>query len=94
MTTDEKLAVQTVVVEFLQSAAQDQKTLLLDVLLSGDGHSLVHHVLSTQAAYAQRRADTLNHLLRSLQAEHPIAPAAPPPMPGQPPMPGMPGGGR
>jgi len=71
MSPDEKLAVQTVVVEFLQSTAQEQKTLLLDVLLSGDGHSLVHHVLSQQAAYAQRRADTLNHLLRALQAEHP-----------------------
>jgi len=90
MSPDEKLAVQTVVVEFLQSTAQDQKTLLLDVLLSGDGHSLVHHVLSTQAAYAQRRADTLNHLLRALQAEHPpptaeaprAAPQAPLPMPG------------
>jgi len=91
MSPDEKLAVQTVVVEYLQSATtEERKTLLLDVLLSGDGYSLVHHVLSQQAAYAQRRADTLNHLLRALQAEHPppvaeaprAVPQAPLPMPG------------
>jgi hypothetical protein len=79
MTTDEKLAVQTVVVEFLQTAAQDQKTLLLDVLLGGTGHPFVHHVLSTQAAYAQRRADTLNYLLRELAKDFPAPAEAPAP---------------
>jgi len=82
MTSEEKILIQAEVVQFLQSTAEDQKTLLLDVLLSGDGHALVHHILSTRAAYAQRRADALNYLLRAMTAEHPLsapqAPAEPP----------------
>jgi hypothetical protein len=92
MSPDEKLAVQTVVMEYLQASTADHPTLLFDVLLSGDGHTLVHHVLSTQAAYAQRRADTLNHLLRAITIERPPvasqAPQEPPPVPGRVPMPG------
>lgn len=92
MSPDEKLAVQTVVMEFLQGNAQERPTLLCDVLLSGDGMALVHQVLSSQAAYAQRRADTLNHLLRAIVAEHPPvapqAPAEPPLPPGRLPLPG------
>jgi len=86
MAPDEKMAIQVVLSEYLQNAPENQKTLLLDVLLSGDGHRLVYHVLSQQAAYAQRRADTLNHLLRALQAEHPL-PAAEPAPPPQAPLP-------
>ena len=82
MTSEEKVLIQAEVVQFLQSTAEEQKTLLLDVLLSGDGYSLVYQVLSTQAAYAQQRADALNYLLRAMSAEHPLqapqAPAEPP----------------
>jgi len=84
MSPDEKLAAQTVVMEYLQATAAEHPTLLLDVLLSGDGQTLVHHVLSHQAAYAQRRAETLAYLIQQIQAERAAPPAAepgPPPSP-------------
>ena len=87
MTSDERLAVQRVVVEQLQRDAQEHPTLLIDTLLSGDGWHLVHGVLMHQETAARVRADTLRSLLQSLMKEHMPQPAAPPPPPMPPPSP-------
>jgi len=81
MTPDERLAMQTIVVEQLQRDAQEHPTLLIETLLSGDGWRLVHRTLESQEAYARGRADTLRHLLQTLIAERmPQAQAQAPPM--------------
>jgi hypothetical protein len=95
MTAEERLAIQTVVVEQLQRDAQEHPTLLVDTLLDGDGWGLIHRVLSQQEAYARGRADTLRRLLQTLLTERMPPPSAGPPPgypPVMPPTPGVPRG--
>jgi len=83
MSPEERVAIQTVVVETLQAESQRVPTLLIDTLLSGDGYQLVHQILAQQAAAARQRADTLGELLRRMTAAATPAepPAAEPPSP-------------
>jgi len=96
MNPDERLAVQRVVMDWLQQDATENPTRLIDILLSGDGWQFVHHVVSTRAAYARGNAEAMDHLLRVLNTERlpPPAPAQPTPPPApptyMPPTPGVP----
>jgi hypothetical protein len=85
MTTEERLAIQTVLVEQLQAEAREHPTLLVDALLAGDGWALVYRVMSQQEAHARQRAETLRHLLGAMAAEGrregPPGPAPPTPRP-------------
>jgi hypothetical protein len=63
---NEKLAVQTVIMEELTRRMADEPTLLIDVLMSGQGQAFVLNVLSQQAGDARRRTETLSFLLKKL----------------------------
>lgn len=76
MSPEERMALQGVVVEYLQSRAQEQPTLLVDTLLSGDGYSLLYQVLSKLSLEARQRAGALGHLLQLLMTERGIATGA------------------
>lgn len=80
MSPDEKLAIQTTIVQFLERASKDHPTLLVDTLLSGDGWNLVHAVLAREEAYARGRAQTMHALLGAILQDR-TPPAAPPPPP-------------
>jgi hypothetical protein len=66
---NEKLAVQTVLMEELNRRMAEEPTLLIDTLMAGQGGTFVLQTLTQQAGAARRRADTLSHLINGLMGE-------------------------
>lgn len=77
MSPDERLAVQRVVMDWLQADAAENPTRLIDVLLSGDGCNLVHHVLSTRAQQARETSRAMDYLLQAMVTDGKPVPAPP-----------------
>jgi len=73
MTQDEKVAIQTLIVERLQADAERHPTLLIDTLLSGDGVALVHSIVAQEEALARNRAAILGRLLAVFKPAEPPA---------------------
>lgn len=71
MTQDEKVAIQTLLIDEVAQHTKDQPTLLIDVLLSGQGHQWIWQTLSARAAYATQAAGTFQHLLKVIQTTPP-----------------------
>ena len=66
MTTEEKQAITAVLLDEIASQQQQNPTLLIDALLSGQGYQLVHMVLQRNLAIATGRGQALTQLLRAL----------------------------
>ena len=81
MTVEEKVAIQTLVVQRLQGDAERHPTLLLDALLSGYGIALVHSIVAQEEAQARQRAAILARLLALFQPPPERYTGTPPPAP-------------
>jgi len=68
MTVEEKTAVQTVILNEIAQQRESNPTLLLDVLLSGQGYQFIHMVIAKQHGQAQNLAAMTDRLLKSLEA--------------------------
>jgi hypothetical protein len=67
MTRDEKLAIQTLVLNELARHQDDHPTMLIDALLADQAHGFLLHLLSQVAGNATQLAQTTAHLLRAVQ---------------------------
>lgn len=75
MTTEEKQAITAVLLDEIAAQQQQNPTLLIDALLSGQGYQLVHLVLQRNLAIATGRTQALTQLLRALNGGNGHAPA-------------------
>jgi len=79
MTPEQKLQVQALIVQHLQAAAEEHPTMLVDVLLSGDGFNFLNRFLQTEEFAARQRAQALNSLLQAVRQLAPPNTYQPPP---------------
>ena len=85
MTPDQKLQLQGFIVQHLQASAEDHPTMLVDVLLSGDGYNFLNRLLQTAEFAARQQAQALNNLLQAVRGIAPPNTYQPPPPAWQPP---------
>src|SRR5262245_31063883 len=79
MTPEQKLQIQALIVQHLQAAAEEHPTMLVDVLLSGDGFNFLNRFLQTEEFAARSRAQALNTLLQAVRQLAPPNTYQPPP---------------
>jgi len=68
MTTEEKRAAQTILLDELAAHQQDAPTLLIDALLADQGLAFLHAVLTRKASQAQQAVQITQQLVRALTA--------------------------
>lgn len=68
MTLEEKQAIQTLVIDEIAQRSQEQPTLLIDALLTGQGWALVQQMLGRRLARANQESGLMTHLLKAMQA--------------------------
>jgi hypothetical protein len=72
MTSDEKMAIQSILLDELADRQKDAPTLLIDALLSNQGHQWVWRVLSTRYAKAAGTQQAMEQLLRAVRGPEPV----------------------
>jgi hypothetical protein len=78
VTPEEKLAIQATIMDDFQAHAEKHPTLLIDVLLSGQGFAFVHQVLERRLAQAGQTTQVIGTLLRALDSRPVMEPPKPP----------------
>ena len=69
MTLEEKKAIQTVLLDELAQQQEAQPTLLVDALLSGQGHQFVYMTISKRLGMATNLGQMFTHLLKALNVD-------------------------
>jgi len=71
MTPQEKMAIQNLLIEEVRAQQDANPTLLLDVLLSDQGHAFVLQTLSKQLGVVTQNGRMLTQLLHAFKATNP-----------------------
>jgi len=66
MNVDEKRAMQAVLIDEIALQQEQNPTLLIDAILSGQTHQLVHMILQRRLAFANGTSQAMTQLLRAL----------------------------
>ena len=66
MTNEEKVAIQTVLIDELAQQQQQHPTMLIDAILANQGYQLVQMVLQRRLAYANGVSQAMTQCLRAL----------------------------
>lgn len=75
VTLEEKMALQTLLIDEMSRHQQDAPTLLIDALLADQGFAFLHHLISQRARQAQEAVQATTQLLKAVRALHQTEPA-------------------